>query len=284
MGSEMCIRDSSNGINNIFDFSGLIPDDIATMMTRKRKPPSTVGTIELLEDSEIPLPGVVARAIKVLLWYVYWLYHKEFKGKDVIWSKLTRKHYNEFRTRHYRVVCQGIWDKLSPAAKNVIPAREPRHDNSLARQPPGNRLLTVDARPSIHDITAHLHALAVGRAKSYQANQHAGTSAALSGQSNTLLIDRGANGSVAGKDSRRISGTGRTVNVTDFEICNVGSVIDTQRDPVVGIMNQYAYSGKEDTIHSSIQMESCKVNVNDCLLYTSPSPRDLSTSRMPSSA
>ena len=26
------------------------------------------------------------------------------------------------------------------------------------------------------------------------------------------------------------------------------------------------------------------VNVNDCLLYTSPSPRDLSTSRMPSSA
>ena len=25
-------------------------------------------------------------------------------------------------------------------------------------------------------------------------------------------------------------------------------------------------------------------NINDCLLYTSPSPRDLSTSRMPSSA
>ena len=27
-----------------------------------------------------------------------------------------------------------------------------------------------------------------------------------------------------------------------------------------------------------------KVAINDCLLYTSPSPRDLSTSRMPSSA
>ena len=27
-----------------------------------------------------------------------------------------------------------------------------------------------------------------------------------------------------------------------------------------------------------------KEDINDCLLYTSPSPRDLSTSRMPSSA
>ena len=29
---------------------------------------------------------------------------------------------------------------------------------------------------------------------------------------------------------------------------------------------------------------STLVNINTCLLYTSPSPRDLSTSRMPSSA
>ena len=29
---------------------------------------------------------------------------------------------------------------------------------------------------------------------------------------------------------------------------------------------------------------SCSMNINGCLLYTSPSPRDLSTSRMPSSA
>ena len=31
-------------------------------------------------------------------------------------------------------------------------------------------------------------------------------------------------------------------------------------------------------------LEDCSKNVNGCLLYTSPSPRDLSTSRMPSSA
>ena len=33
---------------------------------------------------------------------------------------------------------------------------------------------------------------------------------------------------------------------------------------------------------TSFQWHRCKVNI--CLLYTSPSPRDLSTSRMPSSA
>ena len=45
-----------------------------------------------------------------------------------------------------------------------------------------------------------------------------------------------------------------------------------------------AYSGGID---SSVLLE-CILNIKDklgiCLLYTSPSPRDLSTSRMPSSA
>ena len=38
----------------------------------------------------------------------------------------------------------------------------------------------------------------------------------------------------------------------------------------------------EDAISKASKMAVCKVNI--CLLYTSPSPRDLSTSRMPSSA
>ena len=667
----------TNGINNVFEFMGLTPEDISSMMTRKRKPPGADGQVEL-ETDEISLPGVVARALTVLYWYVHWLYHTEFKGQDVIWSKLTRKHYNEFRTRHYRAASsvtnpndangtkpivdhlyqwkkgvrrdtsafpnftdekqwdnwartveaeatmqhvddvldpsycpttraelavfrehnhymyaifnrtvltsvgativrehahdkdaqaiymklvrraklstkatldsetlmayvttarvgtwhgtthnfvlhwleqvrllhamlplkdhvphrlllmllkaavrefdllastencaemlrivgiddashelaydsyvtllmssctthdskylgkssrrhpgrrsanrqsldyepfdvytdvdtvsvhmsrqsshdpdfdetdipfhdtydvnlnrqqwqaldkesQELWDKLTPAAKNIITAREPRRDNSQARPPPGNRLPGArpprsDTRPpitptrfaeinmmSVRDITAHLHALEVGRDHdfdTYQANQHAETSAALSGQQNTLLalatgtapstardelyhgelayvlgpnstkpssvakpspgirrkvnfqtadrppneyqthvtyitsqhqhnfrkpgsmIDRGANGGVAGQDSRKISGTGRTVNVTgindhqmpDLEICTVGGVINTQRGPVIGIMNQYAYSGTGNTIHSSVQMESYTVHVNE---------------------
>ena len=38
------------------------------------------------------------------------------------------------------------------------------------------------------------------------------------------------------------------------------------------------------TVHSSQQQRATAVIVHSCLLYTSPSPRDLSTSRMPSSA
>ena len=45
--------------------------------------------------------------------------------------------------------------------------------------------------------------------------------------------------------------------------------------------NEYAELQKKEIP----QNESIKIDTyNDCLLYTSPSPRDLSTSRMPSSA
>ena len=39
-----------------------------------------------------------------------------------------------------------------------------------------------------------------------------------------------------------------------------------------------------DTIQLQAEIMELKSNPNSCLLYTSPSPRDLSTSRMPSSA
>ena len=41
---------------------------------------------------------------------------------------------------------------------------------------------------------------------------------------------------------------------------------------------------KNTPIGRSHRHKVCKEKLNDCLLYTSPSPRDLSTSRMPSSA
>ena len=42
--------------------------------------------------------------------------------------------------------------------------------------------------------------------------------------------------------------------------------------------------GSEITSFIIDQIKTDYVNARDCLLYTSPSPRDLSTSRMPSSA
>ena len=44
------------------------------------------------------------------------------------------------------------------------------------------------------------------------------------------------------------------------------------------------YMGGEDLPDDYIDENGAHYNVNVCLLYTSPSPRDLSTSRMPSSA
>ena len=43
-----------------------------------------------------------------------------------------------------------------------------------------------------------------------------------------------------------------------------------------------ADSGRND--HESVSVENDSKPAKTCLLYTSPSPRDLSTSRMPSSA
>ena len=41
---------------------------------------------------------------------------------------------------------------------------------------------------------------------------------------------------------------------------------------------------KYSTIHSESESELLKKLYRDCLLYTSPSPRDVEESRMPSSA
>ena len=56
--------------------------------------------------------------------------------------------------------------------------------------------------------------------------------------------------------------------------CEDVAVLDSRRAPILP-------SGKVNTIGSVIWHTD---HTNDCLLYTSPSPRDLSTSRMPSSA
>ena len=47
-------------------------------------------------------------------------------------------------------------------------------------------------------------------------------------------------------------------------------------------MNKLGLKGEFDNAKDAIKW--AKENVYICLLYTSPSPRDLSTSRMPSSA
>ena len=51
-----------------------------------------------------------------------------------------------------------------------------------------------------------------------------------------------------------------------------------------GILAYRGYSIQDLVEHSSFEETALLLMNGDCLLYTSPSPRDLSTSRMPSSA
>jgi hypothetical protein len=85
------------------------------------------------------------------------------------------------------------------------------------------------------------------------------------------LIDRGANGGIAGDDVRIIHESGRQVGVqgiNNHQIVNIpivmaGAVINTRCGEVILIMNQYAWTKKGKTIHSSGQMEWYKQDVDD---------------------
>ena len=59
---------------------------------------------------------------------------------------------------------------------------------------------------------------------------------------------------------------------------NEDKILKELQDYITGTYNQH-YSAGDDKIQTLDLIEAC-----GCLLYTSPSPRDLSTSRMPSSA
>ncbi len=87
------------------------------------------------------------------------------------------------------------------------------------------------------------------------------------------LMDRGANGGVAGNDVRIISKCDdhRVVDisglddhrVTDIPLVTAGGVVQTQRGPVILIMNQYAGLGRGRTIHAPGQWEYFENKVND---------------------
>ena len=87
------------------------------------------------------------------------------------------------------------------------------------------------------------------------------------------LIDRGANGGVAGEDVRIVDQHTpfKTVDIQgidDHQITNVrlgtvGAVVPSQRGDVIVIMHQYALNMRGKTIHSSLQLEAYKNEVND---------------------
>jgi hypothetical protein len=80
------------------------------------------------------------------------------------------------------------------------------------------------------------------------------------------LVDRGANGGIAGNDCRVIEINDqphRYVNVEGIDghvmerrrLVTAGAITHSNRGPVILIMHQYAHSGKGHSIHSSPQLE-----------------------------
>ena len=88
---------------------------------------------------------------------------------------------------------------------------------------------------------------------------------------NQQLVDRGANGGLAGSDMRVIHRTHRKINiqgidnheVTGLDVVTAATLLNTSQGKVIGIFNEYAYLGKGSSIHSSGQLEWFKTNVDE---------------------
>ena len=75
------------------------------------------------------------------------------------------------------------------------------------------------------------------------------------------LVDRGANGGLAGSDVTILSHSSRKCNVkntpmmTCLDILQCAALVQTQHVIVNLVLNEYAYSEQGPTIHSSGQIE-----------------------------
>ena len=88
---------------------------------------------------------------------------------------------------------------------------------------------------------------------------------------NNQLVDRGANGGLAGSDMRVIYKTHRKINisgidnheVTGLDVVTAATLLNTSLGKVIGIFNEYAHLGKGSSIHSSGQLEWFKTLVDE---------------------
>ena len=85
------------------------------------------------------------------------------------------------------------------------------------------------------------------------------------------LVDRGANGGILGDDARVILKHQRQVDVTGIDnhelnaldVVDGSAIVMSHKGPVIVILRQYAYHGRNRSIHSSGQIEAHKNMVED---------------------
>ena len=90
-------------------------------------------------------------------------------------------------------------------------------------------------------------------------------------QSNHHLIDRGANGGLAGTDMRVIHTTPRKTNIvgiddhelTGLNVVTAAALLDTPKGLIIGVFHEYAHLGKGRSIHAAGQVEWFNCQVDD---------------------
>ena len=88
---------------------------------------------------------------------------------------------------------------------------------------------------------------------------------------NNQLVDRGANGGLAGSDMRVIYKTHRKINISGIDnhevngldVVTAATLLNNSLGKVIGIFNEYAHLGKGSSIHSSGQLEWFKTHVDE---------------------
>ena len=88
---------------------------------------------------------------------------------------------------------------------------------------------------------------------------------------NNQLVDRGANGGLAGSDMRVVYKTHRKINISGIDnhevngldVVTAATLLNTSLGKVIGIFNEYAHFGKGSSIHSSGQLEWFKTHVDE---------------------
>ena len=145
-------------------------------------------------------------------------------------------------------------------------------DTIKTETPPSDPLLAMVHRSintSDDDASDISNVLSVKRSRQIQVCQrylfqHAN-------HTNQQLVDRGANGGLAGSDIRVIHKTHQKINiqgfdnheVTGLDVVTAATLLNTSQGKDIGIFNEYAYLGKGSSIHSSGQLEWFKTNVDE---------------------
>ena len=170
-------------------------------------------------------------------------------------------------------------DKSTPAPQQV---HQHSQDEPTEEPPPDTSTQTVVNKclaASGIDPTDIQNVMSVSHAKrnisshesSRQIQTHQKYVFARVNQTNYQLIDRGANGGLAGDDMRVIHTTPRKINIvwiddhelTGLNVVTAATLLDTQKGPIIGVFHEYAHLGKGRSIHAAGQMEWFNCQVDD---------------------